>query len=493
MPRPHVVALALAAALALPSAAAAHTGLRASSPSAGDTVADTLGRVRLEFTRRVQAEMTALTLTCGGRLFAEGRLAEVAGSDGRAFEFHPPRLLPPGPCAVAWRTAAADGHVIRGTIAFTVAATVAPAVAAGPAGAVASSALLAANAQPDAQAEGGGDDGDDEAAWAEPSSTLSVAVRWAGFMALLGMIGAATFHLVVLRRARRMGAMPHGAEGEAVAASPPQVPGMATVAERASLGAWHLALAGAALSALTLLARLWLQSVALNGPADAFDGVALNTLITETVWGAGWALQAMATVAFVIGLMVSRAPHGRSTGWMGAGLVALLLAAVPALSGHAAAVEGGWTAMAIASDWLHVLGAAAWLGTLAALLLCGLPAATLAPEGERAAAFAAIVGAFSPVALSGAGLAGATGVINSLFHLTAVPQLWQTGYGCALLVKLALLAVVAALGFYNWRYILPNLHADRGPARLRRNAAMELAAGAAVVLATAVLVALPPP
>lgn len=462
--RPPIPLLALAAALALPAAVAAHTGLRASSPSSGDTVADTLSRVRLEFTQRVSAEVTSLVLTCGGRAFAEGRMAEEPGSNGRAFTFSPPRLLPPGPCAVAWRTAAADGHAIRGTIAFTVAATLPPDTA------VASSPSLdsAAAQSDDAAADEG------EAAWAEPSSTLSVVVRWGGFMALLGMIGAAAFRLLVLRRVV------------------PRAPEMASVATRAVDWVWHVALAAAALSALTLLARLWLQSAALYGPESAFAGTSLDAIVTETVWGLGWGLQVLATVAFVVGLMVARAKHGHGIGWMGAGLAAILLSAVPALSGHAAAVEG-WTAAAILSDWMHVLGAGVWLGTLGALLLAGLPAAASAPEGERGATFGALVGAFSPVALAGAGLAGATGVISSLFHFSAIPQLWETGYGRTLLLKLALLAVVAALGFWNWRYITPALRSDTGPARLRRNVVLELVTGAAVILVTAILVALPPP
>jgi len=334
-------------------------------------------------------------------------------------------------------------------------------------------ALASTAAQSSDAAADTGDEEDEAAQWSDPSSPFPVLVRWAGLLALLGMIGAAAFELLVLRRLR----------GDAA---------LRPVADRAAYGAWHLAAAAAALSALTLLVRLWLQSAALNGAADAFDGEALDALVTGTVWGAGWTLQAIATVAFFIGLMVSRAPHGRSVGWMGAAVAALLLAAVPALSGHASAVEG-WTALAFASDWLHVLGAGAWVGTLATLVLAGLPAAASASAGEGTAAFARMVGAFSPVALTGAGLAAGTGVVNSLFHLHAVPQLWETGYGRMLLLKLALLAVVAWLGFYNWRYVLPALHTPPAPARLRRSAGAELAAGVAVILATAILIALPPP
>jgi copper transport protein len=455
-------AIVAAAALARPAPTFAHTGLRASSPRAGETVADTVSRIRLEFTTRVDPGMTSLVLISGADTVAAGRMVEVPDSGGRAFVFPLTGLLPPGPCTVAWRTAARDGHIVRGILHFTVARS-RPAVAA----------FASTAAQPEEDAADARDEAaEDLAQWSDPSSTFPVVVRWAGLMALLGMIGAAAFDLFVLRRLRAD-------------------PAMERVVDRAASRAWRLAAGAAALSAVTLLARLWLQSVALNGAADAFDREALDALVTGTVWGAGWTLQAVATVAFFIGLMVSRAPRGRSVGWLGAAVAALLLTAVPALSGHAAAVEG-WTALAFGSDWLHVLGAGAWVGTLGMLVLAGLPA-TSASDGEATGAFAVMVRAFSPVALTGAALAGATGVVNSLFHLGAVPQLWETGYGRTLLVKLALLAVVAWLGFYNWRFVLPALHAPTSPARLRRSAGTELAAGVAVILATAILIALPPP
>ncbi|HYJ80896.1 MAG TPA: CopD family protein [Longimicrobiaceae bacterium] len=108
---------------------------------------------------------------------------------------------------------------------------------------------------------------------------------------------------------------------------------------------------------------------------------------------------------------------------------------------------------------------------------------------RRARRRAALVGA----ALAGAGVAAATGIGNALFHVHAPSQLWTTSYGLALLLKVALLAVVAGLGFFNWRFVLPGVHEAAAAGRIRRTAAMEIAAGLAVVLVTAVLVALPTP
>jgi copper transport protein len=449
----------LAAALAHPAPVAAHTHLRASAPANGATVDDTLTSIRLTFSEPVVAGVSRIALLGPGDAVAAPELAVVADSTGSVLSAAVAHLKP-GAYVVHWRTTAADGHVAHGEFSFTVRASAPPAR---------DSASAAAAPSGDTAA----DESSSDDAMSDPASPAQVAVRWAEFVALLGMIGAVAFNLLVVRRLRGDGAMER-------------------VADRAAYGAWHLAAGAAALSILTLLARLWLQSRALYGAEDAFNTDNLDQLIRGTVWGSGWILQAVATIAFFLGLMVSRAPHGRSPGWMGASIAALLLAAVPALSGHASAVQR-MTAVAIVSDWLHVLGAGVWLGTLAAVMLAGLPAAAFAGEGHGTVSFARIVGAFSPVALCGAGVAGVTGVVNSLFHFGAVRQLWTTSYGQTLLIKLALLAVVAGIGFYNWRYVLPSLHSSESPGRLRRSATLELVVGLAVLLVTAVLVALSPP
>jgi len=457
-----VAALLAAAALLRPAPAAAHTRLLSSSPAGHATVGDTLRTLHFDFSDEVAPAMSSLELRLGDSVVARGSMRIGAGGDAKALDFTLPGRLAPGDYVASWRAAAADGHVVHGTLAFTIEPTAPPAVvAAGLAAAQTTAVAPTGDAVPQE------DEGDSDAA-----APLPVAVRWAEFLALLGMIGSVSFNLLVLRRLR----------GE----------GTEKVADRAAYGAWYLAFAAAALSLLTLFARLWLQSVALNGAEYAFDGEMLNALLMGTVWGSGWILQAVATLAFFIGLMVVRAPHGRSVGWMGAAVATLLVAAVPALSGHAAAEER-MTTLAIISDWLHVLGAGVWLGTLAAVMLAGLPAAAFAAEGRATADFARIVAAFSPVALLGAGVAAATGVVSSLFHLTAVADLWRTGYGLMLLAKLALLAIVGAIGFYNWRFVLPTLSTTESPARLRRTAGAELVTGLLVVLVTAILVALPPP
>ena len=459
-------ALLLAAAVAcalLPARAAAHTRVERTAPADGDTTQAAVYEVRVRFSRGVESELTTLTLLRDGTQVAAGGRV-VADTEAREYVLALGRQLDPGAYEARWKTVGGDGHVLEGAFRFVVAGATPPVAAPAPAPAQAG---LVQAAQPP-PAHGAAEDGAEDVG--EAGRPLAVAVRWAWFAALLGMIGVVAFRYGVLPR---MG----------------PDPAFRVVAARAESAAWFVALGAAAVSAGTLLGRLLLQASALG--AGAWNGDRLNLLLTQTGWGLAWVLQAIATVAFVVGLFVARAPYGRAAGWMGAAASAVLLAAVPALSGHAASVTR-MNALAIVSDWLHVLGAGVWLGTLMAVLAVGIPAAMMA-RAEAGGAVVAMVRAFSPMALAGAGAVGLTGVVNAVFQLPAPGDLWGSTYGRVLLVKVLLLAGVAALGWYNWKVVLPALDDGPGAQRLRRSARAELAVGAAVLLVTAILVALPTP
>lgn len=460
-----LLAAALACAL-VPAPAAAHTRVESSQPADGDTAHGAVRELRLRFSRPVESELTTITLLRGGTQVAAGASKEE-GSEGRGFVLALPAALEPGDYTARWKTVGGDGHVLEGSWRFTVAAVAAASQV--PEGTPAAAGLVQAPPPPPTT------DGTDEALEEEVGDAgrpLAVAVRWAWFAALLGMIGTVAFRYGVLPRLDRD-------------------PLLRPIAARAEAAVWFVALGAAALSVAALFARLWMQVAALGGGEAAWDGARLDVLLRHTGWGLAWVLQAIATLAFVIGLFIARAPHGRGVGWMGAGAGAVLLAAVPALSGHAASV-GRLNGVAILSDTVHVLGAGVWMGTLAALLAVGIPAALSATEGAGGAV-AAMVRAFSPMALAGAAAVGITGLTSLVFQLDALSDVWSTGYGRAVLVKLALLGGVAALGFYNWRRVLPTLGDDAATHRLRRSARAELGLGLVVLLVTAVLVALPTP
>jgi copper transport protein len=104
-----------------------------------------------------------------------------------------------------------------------------------------------------------------------------------------------------------------------------------------------------------------------------------------------------------------------------------------------------------------------------------------------------MVGAFSPVALTGAAVAVGAGSLMGYAYVGNLEGLFAGRYGTALLIKLGLLAVTMALGAWNWRRVKPTLGQAGATAALTRSATLEVVIASLVVAVTAVLVALPAP
>lgn len=400
-----------------------------------------------------------------------------------------------GTYTVVWQITGADGHPVRGRFTFMLmpGATGLADPTVGPSG---EGVVAAASALPPA---GGGAHGVAPSGQAPPAAThpaathhdptslpdnpgfdaespLYVAIRWATFTAILIAIGAVAFHGFVLRLLRRTQA--------------PGSPMLAPASVRAAgIGLW----AAAALGVVALL-RLYAQSYALQGGEGALDPGMLTAILGRTVWGWGWLLQIVGVALAGLGFLRARR-GGRGGGRAGWGIAALGVAALafsPALSGHAAAVPQ-LTWLAVLADGAHVIGAGGWLGSLLLVVVVGLPAAHRLPEGERGWGAAELINAFSPTALGFAGIVALTGVFSAWLHMDAVSALWRSGYGQTLLLKLAILSVVAGTGAYNWLRVKPALGGVEGAIRIRRSATLELAVGVLVLVVTAALVATPTP
>lgn len=296
-----------------------------------------------------------------------------------------------------------------------------------------------------------------------------VAIRLGQYIALLIVIGATAFGVVVLSVARRQ-LDPHRIANARARAS--------TVGVGAAL----------ALGATALL-RLLAQCYAMGGESLAPDPALLSTLLRVTQWGHAWLLEMGAIIIALLAFGDAR--NGRTRGWALAVVSSLALAFSMALSGHAAAAPTLQIA-ALTADALHILGGGGWLGSLFFVLLVGIPIALRGDKPECWQRVAALVNAFSPTALAFALLTAITGVFAAWLHIATLPELWQTRYGQILLLKLGVLSVTAGIGLYNWQRVRPVL--DAGPVgtrRLRRSSAAELALGAVVLLITAILVATP--
>lgn len=450
---------------------AAHGVLQSSVPANGAHLNAVPRELRLSFTEAPQLALARVQLTGpDGRAVTLGALS-IAPESPRTLLASIAGPLQGGSYTVAWQVAGADGHPVRGTFRFV--------VAPGAAGLTSSSS---------ANKEQAGQRSDSAAHHAPVSMPLSqgafdaespgyVVVRWILYAALLTVIGAVAFRGAVLSLLRRRPGVTSSEIREPARRA-------AVVGE---IAAWVLALA--------VVARLVAQSLALHGPGNVADPVLLRTMVFGTGWGASWLLQAGAAVVTLVAFRFARRPDRVTmarASWGLAAVAAVALAFSAALGSHAAA-SPRYSTLAMVVDSLHVLGASGWLGSLFVLVAAGLPAAWSMPETRRAQAVADLVNAFSPTALLFAGIVAATGVFAAWLHIGSFGALWTSSYGKLLLLKLAILALVAGTGAYNWLRVRPALGGVEGGARIRRSASAELLIGALVLLVTAILVATPTP
>ena len=464
--------LLVAAALLswMPQPAFAHLGLRSSVPAEGAHLAEAPRELRLTFTEAVTVAVARLRLV--GPDGAEVPLSPLRHANDSAQVLVADVLgsLEGGVYRLDWQVIGRDGHPVRGTIAYVVAPGATRLEDPEGGSQRAQGTEGEARRESDVAAPHHDPVAMPSAAFFGAESPGFVVVRALQFMALLAVIGALAFALVVLRLLLR------------TTREPSLVKAMR--ARAAQLGAW-----AAALLIASAFLRLYAQSLALHGPADVFNGRFMAAMLTQTGWGRGWIIQVVGALAALGGFAIAR--RGRSSGWVLAAIAGAVLAATPALSGHAAAANPA--VLAIASDTLHVIGAAGWLGSLLFVLGVGIPSAMALGTERRGAAIAQLVNAFSPTALGFAGLTVATGLFASWLHIGFSSALWTSDYGRTLLIKLGVLSLVLLTGAYNWRRVKPALGDDAGTRRIRRSATVELAIAVLVVVVTAVLVATPPP
>jgi putative copper export protein len=156
------------------------------------------------------------------------------------------------------------------------------------------------------------------------------------------------------------------------------------------------------------------------------------------------------------------------------------------LSGHSA-VDAGASWKSELADWVHLCAACLWIGGLVQLALVVLP---LAPTLRRRAFLR-----FSTFATVLVALLLAAGIYLSILRLPHLRDLWSTGYGHVLLVKLGLVSLALAWGGVHRLLAVPQV-ARGGEGlfpRLPRSVLGESFAGMAVLLAAAVLVDSKPP
>jgi copper transport protein len=432
------------ALLASPAIAWAHAHLKKSAPAANAVLTTSPTAIRLWFSEAPELSLTKVQLTDStGKGYPVGTPVEdVDGKTSVRVPVSGP--LGAGLYTVEWATTAVDGHPSQGRFSFRVS---------GPAASPAPS-ITTSEAAPDVHIL--------DSVRTPTLSPLAPVARAISFASLLALIGAVTFSLAVLTRIRAFSAATR-----------------ASIEQRVASGG----MVAAVVYLIAALALLYFQRAAMME-----RGVSMEVM-RGTHWLAMWKMQLGSACVAGIGLLLAR---GRvAAGWVIANLACVVLATATALGGHAGASDN-LHVVSVAGDAVHVLAAASWMGSLLWLAVVGLPLVHASGDG-RAVRVAALVNAFSPVALGSVSLLIATGVMSAWLRLGSLSALWVSPYGNMLLRKLFFVAAVAVVGSWNWRRIRPSLGTDDASARLRRSAWLELAFAVVVLVFTALLVSMPTP
>lgn len=448
--------------LVWPAVLFAHGVLRKSEPANGATLRVVPRVLRLTFNEPPQLAFTRVELIGPD----SGRVAlsplRVAAPDSTAVIVAD--LIGPvraGHYRITWQITSADGHPVRGTVAFRIAADAAG-LATSPMDSAATPALPPAaidTAEPAEQEQ------PLPAAFGAGSWPYAV-TRLLTYTAIVTTIGAVVFSLIIVPGTHHR---------------TPDL-GASFVADARARAA-RVGLFATAALALLLVTRLIAQSYAVRG---AFPDAGFVRDVARTPWGAGFLLGAASVSALALALA-----RNERAAWRIAAVAVVGLALGTALSGHAAA-SGQWTTAAVFSQALHILAAGGWLGALLLVLVAGVPStAGLEPSG-RGVAVRGMIDTFSPLALTFAGVLAITGVIAAVLRLGAWSELTGSDYGRILLGKLGGVFLVLIAGAYNWLRVRPAIDADR-VGTLRRSAAAELMLGFLVLVVTAWLTATPPP
>jgi putative copper export protein len=264
------------------------------------------------------------------------------------------------------------------------------------------------------------------------ASGVAWLVRWLGFVALAGLIGAFAVDRLVLAA---------------------RVPELDRI--RGRLGAVRLA----SVLALLLAAggELLLRSATMSGGGLGRAVAAVPVVLARTHFGTVWAARVAALLA-LLPLAV-----GRSRSRLGLGAVlALGVAGTVTLTGHAA--DWGDLSVTAAIDWAHVVAASTWAGGLLVVAVFLLPVASRWPSAH----LPAVMRRFSTLAATCLAVVVLSGAYRAVIELPAVDALWLTPYGRVLAVKILLAGGLVCCGGVNRYLVLPRLGAGRATGLVAR-------------------------
>jgi len=432
--------LACAAGIAL-----AHATLRRADPPVGGRTQLPPSELRLEFSEAVAARTSRVTLVAPD---SERFALHVTGDSAMANVLlaHVPALRIAGQYRVEWRLVGADGHAVTGNYGFTIDSIPVQ--------------VDTAETRPAEQ---------DQVHEPASDSFGQRFIRFAASTILVIVIGSVAFALFVLPGAVRADAGT-GKFGTAVDGR---------LRSLCVAGSWLLLALG--------VARLVSHGVTLSGSMAALSIGDLGDLVAGSTFGRGWLLQMFAALALLLVLRLTGA-----TRWRLLAGITVALAISAALLGHPAAAADV-PVLAVGLDAAHVIGAGGWAGAILVMAIAALPQVARVSADHRLLLSRNLLRAFSPLALTCAVVLVVTGAASAWLQLRDLGLLFGSAYGLALVRKVVIVLLIAALGAYHWRIAQPSLNTERSAARLRQSIALDVVLVLTVLILTAILTGTTPP
>lgn len=492
---------AVAMVLALSTAPAmAHVDLASSAPGAGQLIQDPIEEITLVFTADATPAGDGILLYDQDSNVIPAEVEVVSGTE---ILIVPESELDGGRYAVAWTMKAGDSHPRSGVLEFAVAVStetvpstttpVQPTEVIEPEQdrSVVVSVEPAEEATP-AAAELGSTESQAEsfapivsAARPQPAGEWLVRVaRGVSMLAALVGIGALAFAYLVFegssREARKIGVWVRRAGVALIVSAPLEVAAQSMLLNGLGIDALTpgalMGAAGAGLGTATLFR--------LAGGAAMLGGTTLTTVLRMVPFepSPGYPSSSTTTTTIRRSFRVVASPIAI------AGSLATALSFM--FDGHSATEDP--RSVVQAASVAHVLAASVWVGGVVFL------AATLIGRHRRGEPVAAarLVIPFSTVASVSVVFVGLAGSALALSIVDAPSHLFSTGWGLALLTKIALVAIAGSIGAYNHFVAVPALKLDETAHgvedRLRRIIRIEAALLIGVAAVSAVLVGMSP-
>ncbi len=402
---------ALAVLLALlPQGASAHAGLDTSDPAPNAIVPEAPAAVTMSFTEPLEREYSRAELYDQDGNLVDGTAVE-AGDTDKSMVLTLPAGLPNGTYSVLWRTlSTADGHTAQNYFAFTVGTIADVAATTGP----------------------------DEASAGLPL-WLQALSRWLPLVGLAATISAWPVWLFVIR---------------------PALAPARSVARAAIRRMRVFVIAAVTLALVGDIVAIAVQAASLT---DGSLVERIRSTLGDTRYGELWYVRVALLLALALTLqwVAWWWPRRRPVATALA-LVLSVAAAMPfSYIAHASALGEG-RAAAIFADILHIFAASIWTGGILALVLVLAPVTTGLDPSLRRVVLSRVLPRFSTIALIAWSTLVLTGAYAAWLHVGSRDGLVDTGYGQALMVKLALLVPVLLLAAFNLFVVTSRLHTLAG-------------------------------